>query len=161
MGCMTIADWAKVAAAIFAGFGLILNAIQIAWSTRQRRVKQVSDAFLKVYDDEELRDLYYRIEYGKFEYGDHFHGSEDEKYLDKLLALLDTLAKLRRMKLLRPRDLDLIAYEFLQVYQDKSVQKYIAFLENWFAERKVKLKPYRHFCEVGEELQRKMQKSAS
>jgi hypothetical protein len=157
MDCITVADCAKIAAALFAGGGLFLNAIQIARSTRQRRVKQVSDAFLKLYDDEELRDLYYQIEYGKFEYSDDFHGTQDEKHLDRLLALLDSLAKLRKMKLLQPQDLDLIAYEFLQVHQDESVQKYIDFLDGLFAERGVKLKPYHHFCEVGEELEKRLQ----
>ena len=148
-----LVDVAVILATIFAGVGLILSAIQLRNATRERRVSKISDALLKLFDDKELSDIYYQIEYDKFIYDEEFHCSPDEKKLDRLLALFDTLAKLRSARLFKKKDLDLIAYEYLVVYQNESVRKYLAFLDEWFKKRGVKTQPFIHYRRVGKEIE--------
>lgn len=58
-----------------------------------RRVEVISDALWKLKDDKEVRDIYYRLEYNEFKYNKNFHNTEEEKHLDKLISILDIIAK--------------------------------------------------------------------
>ena len=155
---MNLIEGATVAAASFAGVGLILNAWQLSRATRQRRVEQVTNVFQQIFDDHDLAEIYYLLEYGKFDYTDTFHGSDKEKKLDKLLALFNSLARLRTMGLLKISDLDLVTYEYLVIYQDKGVKQYLAFLDQWYKKRKIDQYPFENFRITGEELEKRYYK---
>lgn len=101
-------------------------------------------------------DIYYKIEYGKFDYNEEFHESSEEKRLDKLLGFFENIAKLYIMKNITLDDLRYFAYEFLVIYQDNSVKQYIRFLEQWFSRRGIKIKPYEAFQKVGKILEKEV-----
>ena len=149
-----IASWAQVVAVAFAGAGLVLTALQISRSIRQRRIERIDQVRQELFGDPALISIYYRIEYSEFDYSPDFHGSEDEKNLDQLLSMFDSLAKQVQMKLLNLSDLDLVAYEYLVIYQDSGVREYFKFLDNWFSDRGIRHPPFKAFQEVGRLLEK-------
>ena len=46
-----------------------------------------------------MMEIYYKIEYGEFEYDENFHQSDEEKKLDKLLGFFENIAKLYLMRI--------------------------------------------------------------
>ena len=149
-------EWASVAAAVFAGIGLLLTALQIAHATRQQRVERVTDFAKDIFNDAELRSTYYELEYGTFVYDENFHGSEKEQHIDKLLGRFDSLAKQVQMGLLKLDDLDLVAYEYIVVYQDAGVADYFDFLDGWFKSRGLERKPFKAFRDLGARVEKRM-----
>ncbi len=146
---ITLADWLKIIAVLLAVVGLFLNAWQQRKANNQRRMEHVSDLLWKIYDDKELNNIYYKIEYHEFEYNDDFHGSDDEKKLDKLISIFDILAKQYYLGLITIDDIDLVSYEYLVVYQNIEVNKYFQFLDDWFERRGIKNPPFGKFRKLG------------
>lgn len=151
---MDITEWAQVAAAVFAAIGLCFTGYQIRRAIRQRRIARVDAVRRELFGDEKLTTIYYQIEYARFNYTTDFHGSEQEKYLDKLLSIFDSLAKQVQQRLLSIKDLDLIAYEYIVVYQDSAVNKYFEFLDIWFEKRGITRQPFKAFREIGRVLEK-------
>lgn len=149
----TYVDWAAIIASIIAGIGLILSAFQMARASRYQRVEQSAQLIKDLFDDTDLRTIYYKLEYGTFEYTDGFHESPEEQQLDKLLSRFDSLAKQVQMGIAKIKDLDLIAYEYLVIFQDQEVKAYLHFLDGWYQERGITKKPFQSFREVGRKLE--------
>ncbi len=147
---ITLPDWLKITAIFLASIGLFLNAWQQWKVYRQKRIEYVSDVLWKIYDDEELSEIYYKIEYSEFIYNSNdFHGSENEKKLDKLLSTFDILAKQYYLKLITIQDIDLISYEYLVIFQNKEINKYFDFLDSWFDKRGIKNPPFDKLRKLG------------
>lgn len=143
----------QILGVFIAAFGLLLNARQQRKANLQHRIDIVSDILWKIQDDKDICKIYYEIEYGEFIYNANFHSSEDEKRLDKLLSLLGMVAKRYYSKQITKKDLDIIKYEYLVVYQDENVQKYLNMLVLWFKQRGIEHLPYKEFCNLGKILE--------
>lgn len=102
-----------------------------------------------------MNKIYYEIEYGKFEYDVAFHQSEKEIPLDNLLEHYESIAKLYLLSNFTLEDLQYLSYNYLIVYQNESVQKYLTFLDKWYEDRGMKVKPYYDFRVVGKILEKK------
>lgn len=76
--------------------------------------------------------MFYMIEYGDFHYDEHFHMTQEEKKLDKLLGHFNNICRLHEMKILREDDIELMRYEICRVAQNSQVQKYFEWLDYWF-----------------------------
>ena len=150
---VSTADWLKVIAVLVAAVGLFLNARQHRKANDQRRVDNVSDVFKDIYNDSELADIYYKIEYREFEYNNEFHRSDEEKKLDKLISSFDILAKKYYLGLVRLKDIELVSYEYLVIYQNPEVQEYFQFLDDWFDRRGIKNPPFDKFRSLGKVLE--------
>lgn len=159
-GSIDIGDWAAAFAAIFAGVGLLLNSFQLARSIREKGIEKVSNAVQLLHADEVMWETYTSIEYDWFKYEPkNFHGSIDEIKIDKLLAHLDSLAKLKLENLIKLKDLDLVAYEYIKVYKNAELSKYLSALESkdYYDEKsgtsyEFSRTTFRNFREVGEQL---------
>jgi len=149
-----LANWAQIAAAPFAAIGLFLTAYQISRVIRQRRIERVDEVRRELFGNEELQQIYYKLEYQEFKYTAEFHTSEEEKHLDKLLSMFDSLAKQVELGLLSVKDLDLVAYEYIVTYQDPSVQDYFTFLDGWFEDRGMRRRPFQAFRLVATKLEK-------
>ena len=147
---VTLTDWLKITAIFFAAVGLFLNAWQHRRANNQNRIEHVANVLWKIYDDKELSTIYYKIEYHEFEYDDDFHESEDERKLDKLISIFDILAKQYYLGLITSKDIDLVSYEYLVIYQNDEVNKYFLFLDDWFKRRGIKNPPFGKFRSLGE-----------
>jgi hypothetical protein len=153
-----IVDIAQVAAAFFAGIGLIITANQIRKSRLEGRLQRVSRVKEMLFHDTQIQSIYYEIEYEEFKYANNFHTSNKEKQLDKLLGILDILAKQVEQDVLEIDDLDLIMYEYLVVYQNTEVEKYLEFLDVWYKKRGNPHRPFNSFRIVGDKLERKQKR---
>lgn len=146
-------DFAQILATFFAAFGLLLTAYQISRSVKERRIDRVDRVRQAIFGDHDVSEIYYLLEYGKFTYNDDFHGSDTEKKMDKLLCLFDTLAKQVNMGLLKLEDIDLLAYEYLVIYQNEDVQSYLKFLDSWLDVKGMKRPQFEAFRQVGKRLE--------
>jgi hypothetical protein len=50
--------------------------------------------------------------------------------------------------------LEYLAYNYLVVYQNHSIQEYLAVIDNWYKDKGMKIKPYSDFRKVGEILEK-------
>jgi hypothetical protein len=103
--------------------------------------------------DSDVLEIYYKIEYGEFRYDNEFHRSEEEIKLDKLIDMYDNIAKLYQLGNFTLQDLSYVAYRYLRVYQDEDVRRYLSFLDGWYIQRGMKVKPFFAFREVGQILE--------
>lgn len=152
---ITIGDLIQIAAILIAAFGLFLNLIQLRTGNRQKRAEYILNLYNQYISDDKMLEIYYKIEYQEFEYCNDFHRSEDERKLDKLLHFYDNIAKLHQLKNLTLEDLDYIAYNYLVIYQNSEIQKYLKFLDGWFKDRGLSQKPFSAFQVVGHLLEKK------
>jgi hypothetical protein len=151
---MSIADTIQIIAILIAALGLFLSWRQLAIANRQKRAEYIINLYNQSALDKDVLDIYYKIEYGRFDYvPSEFHGGPDEIKLDKLLDMYDNIAKLYKLGNFTSSDLEYVAYRYLVVYQDKSVISYLEFVDSWYKQRGMRLVPFQAFREVGKELE--------
>ena len=146
---ISIGDLIQFVALLIASLGLFLNLIQLKIANRQKRAEYIINLYNQSALDKDVLDIYYKIEYGEFRYDHEFHRSPEEIKLDKLIDMYDNIAKLYRLGNFTLRDLSYVADRYLVVYQDPSVRKYLSFLDSWYVQRGMKVKPFDAFREVG------------
>jgi hypothetical protein len=151
---ITIGDIIQVGALFIASVGLFLNLIQLRAANRQKRAEYIINMYNQSALDKDVLDIYYKIEYGNFTYDQEFHGSEEEIKLDKLIDMYDNIAKLYLLGNFTLRDLNYVAYRYLVVYQDESIGNYLSFLDTWYVQRGMKVKPFDAFRAVGQILEK-------
>jgi len=149
-----IIDILKIIAVLIALVGLFLNAWQLYQNNNFRRSEIVSNVLFKTFDDEKISKMFYKLEYDKFTYDDNFHNSKDEERLDKTLVLFNILAKQYYMNLITLEDIEEISYDFLTIYDNQEVQKYLKFLDNWYKNKNHKKIPFEHFRKLSEEIKK-------
>lgn len=150
---MTFAlEIAQIAATLFAAIGLIFTGFQISQSNKQHRISRVDDARKEFYSNKIIQDLYFKIEYEQFAYTDDFQESEEEKILDYMLGIFDSLAKQIEMGLLKEEDLELISYEYRTIYSSPEMKKYFVFLDNWYKEKQIPGQAFKSFRNIGKRL---------
>ncbi len=120
---------------LLAVVGLFLTSYSIDRSNRQKRAEFLINLYHQYASDSDMSSIYYKIEYSIFEYDESFHGSEEEKKLDKLLGFFENIAKLWDMGVITLDDLEIFAYEYRVVYRCKDVQAYLSFLDKWTSEQ--------------------------
>jgi hypothetical protein len=125
----TVGDIATVAGLLFAAVGLLLTWRQLMKDAAQKRAEFIISIFNQYVTDPEASAIFYEVEYGRFVYGAGFHGSPQEKQLDRLLSYFEKIAALYFMETINREDLELVRYDFLRVFQDKSVQAYFRTLD--------------------------------
>jgi hypothetical protein len=150
---MTISDHINLALLVATLIGVFAAYRQIYISNRQKRADLVLQLCNQFYQDKEIQEIYYKIEYNDFKYEiQKFHGSEEEKQLDKLLGLFSNIGQLYDMKIIKDADLEFIKYEFQIIYENKSVTAYFKTLDNWFQIRKITHLKFHPFRKVGKML---------
>ena len=149
---------AQILATALAGVGLFTSALTLHLATRQARLQRLIELQDKIYSDTELRDLYYQVEYGTYRYDTTQHHSAQEKVVDRLLILLDSVARLYEAKMLSRRDLGILDTTFTRVFQNDQIQKYLAFLEPYWTATGNQDPPLGALRRVGEQLSQKKKK---
>lgn len=142
--------------ALFAtALSLIVAIYQIHKSNKASRAQFLASLADQYMNDRDMVNLLYDIEYARFSYSREFHESNDEKTLDKLLGHFDKIAALHLMKCLSWKDLELIQYDMMLVYNDENVQRYFAFLETLPDVRGIRGGGFERFRSVAERIQRR------
>lgn len=139
----SFADWIQVVATLLAAAGLFYTARAFRLDVRQRRLEVLSRHWSEFWESDELPDIYYRLEYGRFRYDpESFHGSEDERQLDHLLGLFQHIALQHRAGLVTTSDLEVVAYHSQRVFGNREVKKYLAFLADWAGQNGLNKHPF-------------------
>ena len=96
-------------------------------------VKIVTQSLKEYVSDEEMKVMFYKIEYKEFYYDEvtRFRDPSDEYKLDKLLSHFATVALAWDRRLIYPADLVIVEYYVLRIMDDASVLRYVAFLHDW------------------------------
>lgn len=148
---MTTADQINIALLVATTIGVFAAFRQIFISNKQKRADLILQLCNQFYQDGDMQDIYYRIEYSQFQYTvDAFHGSPDEKKLDKLLGLFSNIGQLYQMGIIKNKDLEFIKYEFQIIYEYQAVQSYFQTLDGWFQARQISHLKFRPFRDVGQ-----------
>jgi hypothetical protein len=156
---ITIGSLIQTAALLVAALGLIFNALVTRRAARERRIQQLVDLQCQFYSDAALLDAYYLIEYGGFEYDAAFHTSELEKKIDRLLVHFENIASLFEAKVVSLDELDIVAYNYLVIYQNPEIQQYFHWLDSWYKTRGIKERPFDTFRKVGATVEKRRYKS--
>lgn len=151
---ISIGDLIQFGGLFIASVGLFLNLIQLRVANRQKRAEYIINLYNQSALDKDVLEIYYKIEYGEFKYDHEFHRSAEEIKLDKLIDMYDNIAKLYQLGNFTLQDLNYVAYRYLVVYQDESVRRYLSFLDTWYVQRGMKVKPFDAFRMVGRILEK-------
>ena len=150
---ITLGEILTIFSVLVAAIGLFLTFLQMRRADRQKRAEFVINMCNQYLSDSDMMSIHYEIEYDTFEYTENFHQSPKEKQLDKLLLFFDNIAKLWQMRGITLKDVQIVAYHYLMVYQNKGVKEYLKFLDKWFKRRGVKFAQYAAFRELGKKLE--------
>jgi hypothetical protein len=128
---ITVGDLIAMAGFIAAAIGLFLTFYQILKSNKHKRAEFIMDFCKQFMDSNDLLKMYYDIEYGSFHapvFGSH---SSEEVQLDKLLMLFENVSTLYEMGNICLKDLSVISYYFIRVYENEGVKQYLFALDDW------------------------------
>jgi hypothetical protein len=135
------------AGAAFAAF------IQIYISNKQKRADLILELYNQFISDPDMQDIYYLMEYQEFVYDQEtFHGSENERKLDKLLGLFSNIGQLHQMGIIKDEDLEFIKYEFQVIYETEGVHSYFKFLDAYFRTKKINHLKFQPFRDIGKRI---------
>lgn len=132
------------------GFVFALLSLAIAvHATRDAARTRRAEYSLRIWDaftSEEVQTAYLDIEWGRLEWpskdGNKFASREEERRVDRLLYLLDELAILVEAKVLGKADIERWKYQGVRVLENHSIQRYLRFLDQFFQENGVELRPH-------------------
>jgi hypothetical protein len=126
---ISLGDIIAAASFLIAALGLFLTLFQLRRDSVRKRAEFIVSVFNQCVTDRETADIFYMIEYGKFEYSSDFHGTKQERHLDRLLFYFEKIAALYHMGVVTRKDLELVRYEFVRVYGNSNVQEYLKTLD--------------------------------
>ena len=130
-------------AAAFAAVALLINSAQSKHTNAQARAAIVAEFLERFTDDQDMQEVFYSIEYSQFEYSpESFHGSAQERQLDKLLMHFSTAALAWRASLLTAEDLHPLQYLVRRVLRDPGVDQYLRFVSEWSSRANLGEHPY-------------------
>lgn len=145
----TLPYWLQVSILLIPVVSLFIAACAFAINVRQTnlnnklgRAKIVSDCLHTFMDDDMMHEAFYKIEYSEFTYDNDFHGSEEERKIDKLLRHFSNLALMWEEGLLKLEDIRPVQYFILRAVNDPEIERYLAFIENWSESAQTGTHPY-------------------
>lgn len=155
----TLPYWVQVALILIpilsffiAACAFSVNVYQTNLNNRLGRAKIVSDCLHIFMDDKMMHSAFYKIEYGQFEYNNDFHGSTEEREVDKLLRHFSNLALMWEGGLLKLKDIHPLQYFILRSVNDEEVVKYLTFIDEWSNIAKTGGHPYSSLKKLSKKL---------
>jgi len=126
---ISLGDIIAAAGFFVAAIGLFLTLCQLRRDSKRKRAEFIVSVFNQYVTDSDTCEMFYLLEYDKFQYGPEFHGSKQERHLDRLLSYFEMIATLYDMGVVTRKDLELTRYQFVRVYKNQAVQSYFEFLD--------------------------------
>ena len=133
-GQFSVGDLSTTVGLLIAGAGLFLNWRQLKKDALQKRAEFIVLLFNQYITDAETSAMLYKLEYGQFSYTPSFHGSNDERALDRLLSYFEKIGAIYFMGTINLSDLELVRYDFLRVFTNEQIQSYLNKLDSLTAE---------------------------
>ncbi|HEV8194415.1 MAG TPA: hypothetical protein VGP82_23435, partial [Ktedonobacterales bacterium] len=109
--------------------GIMLTYQQMRQNHKIQKANFFKELYTTMFADGDVRAAAYMIEYDKFVYNEDFHGSPQERVVDRLLSFADLVCDLYAQKLLSAHEMDFFNYEFVQIYKNANVQHYLDYLK--------------------------------
>lgn len=106
---------------------------QLVQQEKISRATFVHDLYMKLFNDDEIRALFYSIEWSDYKPKNPvgYSKTDSEKAADKLLALFDLVCSMYYNDVLKKEDLSVMDYEMLRFYLHPDTQSYLSFLQRW------------------------------
>ncbi|PTQ77079.1 hypothetical protein [Nitrosomonas ureae] len=130
--------WLQFSIVLIPVISLAIAALAFSMNVRQTkltnalvRAKVVSDSLHTFMNDETIQNAFYKVEYREFQYNLDFHGSGEEKEIDKLLRHFSNLALMWKNDLITLKDIHPIQYFILRAVSNPEIEKYLSFIDNW------------------------------
>ncbi|SMM99415.1 hypothetical protein SPONL_563 [uncultured Candidatus Thioglobus sp.] len=141
---------------LIGAIAFVLNVRQTTLNNKICKAKIVSESLYIFMDDNTMCQAFYKIEYGNFSYGSNFHGSKEEKEIDKLLRHFSNIALMWQEGLLSLSDIRPIQYFILRVVNDPEIIKYLLFINQWSNNANTDSHPYLALNKMSKELNEKI-----
>lgn len=105
----------------------------------------LKEFYTTMFSDEEIRKVWYMLEYNQFVYDENFHDSELEKPTDRLLTFIDLLCSLHARGVITAREILYFKYEIHQMYTNEALARYLTHVKNSYAVRVPGIVPYDNY----------------
>jgi len=151
---ITTGDIITVVALLVAAVGFFLNFVQIRKDGLQKRAEHLMAIYKEYGSDPGVSAIYYKIQHQEFAFDSCFKDPADERDLDELLYLYDQISKLYLMRVIGIKDIEVFAYDFVSVYADASVRRYLNSLAGDYRRYKLRVLPFGYFQKAVSELER-------
>jgi len=146
----SIADLINAGLLLAAIGGIFLTYRQIKESHKTQKATFFKDLYSTMFADRDIREAYYQIEYNEFVYDLKFHGSDNEKLIDRLLSFIDLVCDLYAQRIISEHEMSFFRYEFTRIYDNDNVRRYLSFLESFYNQVGAGTRPfpsYVAYCE--------------
>lgn len=116
-------------------FGFIFTIIQVSENKRVNRAQLVRELYSRLYDDAEMMQVFYDIEYDEESenknYDMSLHHSEYGRKCDKLFSYFEIICCLYYRRSLNKKDMKIFEYELFRIYNNQKVKTYLNFIKEW------------------------------
>jgi hypothetical protein len=142
---LDLGDVASLLTGIITAVGILLAYKQLRHVAAAQRAQFLLNATERYFADDDVRALYYDIDYERFaltftngepaqvQRGDaapiRFVGSREERLLDGLLYTLDTIGRIVDLGVLADREAALFRFQAKRVFSNSAVQEYLTWLD--------------------------------
>ena len=128
-----IGDIINIVLLLLTFIGLIITIVQLLRSRKLNRASFVKELYLQLYQDKDLREAFYAIEWSDYTPSERLklQGSEEEQKTDRLLSFFEIVCSMYYRKILTPDDMSPFDYEMRRVYEHPDIQNYLRFLDGW------------------------------
>lgn len=136
---ISLADTINLGLLVLTLLGLFFTGFQLMQTKKINRSSLVKEMYFNLYNDEELREIFYMIEWDDSEISRvlNLGGTEEERKVDKLLSFFDIICNMYYRGVLGKKDMKVFSYEMMRVYGHSAVAEYLKFLKNWQDEQKL------------------------
>jgi hypothetical protein len=141
----TIADILNFILLLITAIGVILAYRQIKEGRKTQSATFFKELYSTMFSDTEIGNAYYKIEYNEFNYDKSFHGSEEEKIIDRLLGFVDLLCYLHAQRVITDKEMMFFRYRLFRIYKNPNIQRYFEFLRLFFDAVGSQARPFNSF----------------
>lgn len=134
-------DLVNIGILLITSVAAVVAIVQLTKGVRTEKARLLRDLLNDLANDVDAMSMWYKIEYGNFEYA-NFHGSEDEKKLDRLLDRFDTTCQMYHANMIDKNQIGAFDYPIKRVYSDGDIQEYFNFLDEWYRDNGVRGRPW-------------------
>ena len=146
---LTIGDVINIFLLVLTVVGLGFTVIQLIQTKKINRAELVKELYLMLYDDQQMRDFFYEIDWSSFTEGELGVENRDfENKADKLLSFFEVLCSMYYRHIITKTDMTLFEYELKRVYDHPDVQVYFDYLKGWQEKQKIgeSYVNYKRYC---------------
>lgn len=142
---ISVADVINFALLIMATTGVWLTFRQLKLNYRTQKATFFKDLYSIMYGDSDIREGLYLVNYDKFAYNKSFHGSQNEKFIDRMLSFLDLICDLYYQDVITDYEMKFFKYELSVVYKNEQIRQYLNFLRQHSKSKGLDTEPFPSF----------------